>query len=106
MPLLRPPRTIGATCLLRPTTTTITPTTASLCSSPARSTNRHLSTSPIRASSSGAHEDHYDPPSGWLWGIPPGEKYKKEGWENIWIWGFFGSLGLGIVAYAYKPDTS
>ena len=21
------------------------------------------------------------------------------------VWGFFGSLGLGVVAYAYKPDT-
>ncbi|KAI9698964.1 MAG: hypothetical protein M1836_003153 [Candelina mexicana] len=52
------------------------------------------------------HEDHYDPPSGWLWGVPPGETYKKEGWEGIWIYGFFGSLILGAVAYAYKPDTS
>jgi hypothetical protein len=22
------------------------------------------------------------------------------------VWGFFGSLGLGVVAYAFKPDTS
>lgn len=22
------------------------------------------------------------------------------------MWGFFGSLGLGVVAYAFKPDTS
>ncbi|OCK90292.1 uncharacterized protein K441DRAFT_473103, partial [Cenococcum geophilum 1.58] len=55
---------------------------------------------------SGSHEDHYDPPSGWLWGVPPGQKYQKEGWENIWFWGFCGSLGLGVIAYAYKPDTS
>ncbi|KAI9814384.1 MAG: hypothetical protein M1827_003240 [Pycnora praestabilis] len=52
------------------------------------------------------HESHYDPPSGWLWGIPPGEKKEKEGWEGIWIYGFFGSLGLAVVGYAYKPDTS
>ncbi|KAL8889882.1 MAG: hypothetical protein Q9215_002918 [Flavoplaca cf. flavocitrina] len=26
-----------------------------------------------------AHSSHYDPPSGWLWGIPPGEKKEKEG---------------------------
>lgn len=53
-----------------------------------------------------SHESHYDPPSGWLFGIPPGEKYKNEGWENAWVYGFWGSLLLGIVAYAYKPDTS
>ncbi|MCJ1475646.1 hypothetical protein MMC13_004309 [Lambiella insularis] len=52
------------------------------------------------------HESHYDPPSGWLFGVPPGEKYKKEGWEGIWVWGFWGSLGLATVAYAYKPDSS
>ncbi|CAD6569839.1 MAG: hypothetical protein ASARMPREDX12_003095 [Alectoria sarmentosa] len=53
-----------------------------------------------------SHESHYDPPSGWLFGVPPGEKYKNEGWENSWVYGFWGSLLLGIVAYAYKPDTS
>jgi hypothetical protein len=53
-----------------------------------------------------AHEDHYDPPSGWLWGIKPGEKPEKEGWENVFIYGFFGSLIFGAVAYAFKPDTS
>lgn len=30
----------------------------------------------------------------------------KEGWENLFIYGFFGSLILGGVAYAFKPDTS
>ncbi|MCJ1407003.1 hypothetical protein MMC19_001073 [Ptychographa xylographoides] len=58
------------------------------------------------AADHGAHESHYDPPSGWLFGIPPGETYKKEGWENVWVYGFWGSLGLAVVAYAYKPDTS
>lgn len=53
-----------------------------------------------------AHGSHYDPPSGWLFGVPPDEKYKKEGWENIWVYGFWGSLGLAVVAYAYKPDSS
>ncbi|MCJ1318699.1 hypothetical protein MMC15_004029 [Xylographa vitiligo] len=52
------------------------------------------------------HESHYDPPSGWLFGIPPDEKYKKEGWETVWVWGFWGSLGVAVVAYAYKPDSS
>ncbi|KAL8953078.1 MAG: hypothetical protein Q9222_001071 [Ikaeria aurantiellina] len=55
---------------------------------------------------SGDAHSHYDPPSGWLWGIPPGEKREKEGWENVWIYGFFGGLLMGVIAYAYKPDTS
>lgn len=53
-----------------------------------------------------AHSSHYDPPSGWLWGIPPGEKKEKEGWEGMWVYGMYGSLLFGVVAYAYKPDTS
>jgi len=53
-----------------------------------------------------AHEDHFDPPSGWLFGVKPGEKPPQEGWENIWVYGFFGSLVLGAVGYAFKPDTS
>lgn len=52
------------------------------------------------------HESHYDPPSGWFLGVPPGQKYQKEGWENTWVYGFWGSLLFGVVAYAYKPDTS
>jgi len=52
------------------------------------------------------HEEHFEPPSGWLFGVKPGEKYEKEGWENIWYWGFFGSLGLAVVGWAFKPDTS
>jgi hypothetical protein len=37
--------------------------------------------------------------------VRPGEKYQNEGWEKVWVYGFFGSLALGVVAYAYKPDT-
>lgn len=48
----------------------------------------------------------YDPPTGWLFGVPPGEKYKKEGWENVWVYGYWGSCLLAVVAYIYKPDTS
>jgi hypothetical protein len=58
------------------------------------------------AADHGAHEDHYDPPGGWLWGLDPSKKHEKEGWENIFFYGFFGSLGLGVIAYAFKPDTS
>jgi hypothetical protein len=71
-----------------------------------RSFVRGFSQSNQRQAADHAHEDHYDPPSGWLFGVKPGEKPEKEGWENVWIWGFFGSLGLGVVAYAFKPDTS
>lgn len=53
-----------------------------------------------------AHGDHYDPPTGWLFGLKPGEEYKKEGWEGLWFYGFFGSILVGAVGYAYKPDTS
>ncbi|KAI6244458.1 hypothetical protein HI914_07527 [Erysiphe necator] len=31
---------------------------------------------------------------------------KKEDWEDIWVYGFFGSLAFGVVGYAFKPDTS
>ncbi len=105
MAILHPSRALRAKCLLRPTTSTTTTTTTVSAINPSPANRRALSVSPLRLSA-GAHEDHYDPPSGWLWGVPPGEKYKKEGWENMWIYGFFGSLGLAVVAYAYKPDTS
>ncbi|EED24277.1 conserved hypothetical protein [Talaromyces stipitatus ATCC 10500] len=52
------------------------------------------------------HGNHYDPPSGWLFGVKPGQKYVKEGWENIWYIGFIGSLVAAGVAYVFKPDTS
>ncbi|KAI9713797.1 MAG: hypothetical protein M1820_000527 [Bogoriella megaspora] len=69
---------------------------------------RPISSSLIRqsASSEHGHEDHYDTPGGWLWGVPPGQKYQKEGWEDVWIWGFFGSMAVLVVGYVYKPDTS
>ncbi|TQS35388.1 hypothetical protein Golomagni_04192 [Golovinomyces magnicellulatus] len=57
-------------------------------------------------SSDHAHESQYDPPSGWLFGVKPGERRKKEDWEDIWVYGFFGSLAFGVVGYAFKPDTS
>lgn len=55
---------------------------------------------------SSSHEPQYDPPSGNLWGVKPGEKYEKEGWEDIFFYGFYGTLALAVVAYVYKPDTS
>ena len=53
----------------------------------------------------GGHGTQYDPPSGWLFGVKPGEKYEKEGWEGPIYWGLCGSIAFGIVAYAFKPDT-
>ena len=53
----------------------------------------------------GGHQSMEDPPTGWLFGVKPGEQYQKEGWEGVWYWGFFGSLAFAVVAYAFKPDT-
>lgn len=70
---------------------------------PTSLTARAFSTAPTRRADD--HGSHYDAPSGWLWGVPPGQKPEKEGWEGIWYWGFYGSLGLAVVAYAFKPDS-
>ncbi|ROW08227.1 hypothetical protein VMCG_03322 [Cytospora schulzeri] len=68
-------------------------------------TRRAFSASQRRASG-GGHGPEYDPPTGWLFGVRPGEKAEKEGWENMAYYGFGGSLVLVGVAYAFKPDTS
>jgi hypothetical protein len=106
MPLLRP-----SSSALRTSRCLIHNNTQSAIAMPSKAVTAASFSSSARAqaadhASHDAHEDHYDPPSGWLWGVKPGEKYQKEGWEGIWVWGFFGSLGLGVVAYAFKPDTS
>ena len=71
---------------------------------------RHSLTTTPRAFSVSTHRAgggaQYDPPTGWLFGVKPGEKYEKEGWENLFFYGFYGSLGVFAVAYAFKPDTS
>ncbi|KAL1845265.1 hypothetical protein VTK73DRAFT_778 [Phialemonium thermophilum] len=64
---------------------------------------RPFSSTPARPAS---HESHYDPPTGWLFGVKPGEKYQKEGWEGPFFYGFCGSLAVFAIAYAFKPDTS
>ena len=68
---------------------------------------RPFTSTPLRKAGDAhsAHEDHYDPPTGWLFGVKPGEKYENEGWEHIWYYGFCGSLLFGVVGYCYKPDT-
>jgi hypothetical protein len=47
----------------------------------------------------------YDPPTGWLFGRKPGEKRVKEGWENVWYYGYCGGFVVAAIAYAFKPDT-
>lgn len=101
MPILRPQQPLGAARLLAHTqkTSTTLSRTADLPRTFASSATRRA------ASSHGHEEDHYDPPGGWLWGVPPGQKPEKEGWENLWYFGFFGSFIVAGIAYAFKPDT-
>ncbi|KAK4103323.1 hypothetical protein N658DRAFT_408413, partial [Parathielavia hyrcaniae] len=91
-------------------TTTTTATTSLTTSSSYASTTalvparfRYFSATPRRAGGGGMQ---YDPPSGWLWGVRPGEKYQNEGWEGPFFYGFWGSMIVFAVAYAWKPDTS
>ncbi|KAK3900654.1 ESSS subunit of NADH:ubiquinone oxidoreductase-domain-containing protein [Staphylotrichum tortipilum] len=72
-------------------------------SSPLPAVRRAFTTTPRRAGGGGMQ---YDPPTGWLWGVRPGEKYQNEGWEGLFIYGFMGSLVVFGIAYAWKPDTS
>jgi hypothetical protein len=108
MPLLRPSSSAlrASRCLIPNNTTQTAVAIPSRAAATFSSSARSAAADHASHDGHDAHEDHYDPPTGWLWGIKPGEKYQKEGWEGIWVWGFFGSLGLGVVAYAFKPDTS
>ncbi len=51
------------------------------------------------------HDDHFDAPSGWLWGIRPGEKAEKEGWEGL-AWVYVGVWVVAIALYTMKEDTT
>ena len=53
----------------------------------------------------GGGDHHYDAPSGWLFGVKPGEKYEKEGWENVTFYVFIPMMVLFVGVYAFKPDT-
>lgn len=94
---------IRPSTLLHPSTTRL-PLTRTLASHSAAQEGEHQHHE--EGHEEHGHESHYDPPGGWLWGRPPGEKYQKEGWENTMIYGYMGSLALALVLYAYKPDTS
>lgn len=86
MPAVRPNTAVRATRALQQSTT-----------------RRAFSATPRTSAS---HGPQYDPPSGWLFGVKPGEKYQKEGWETPFFYGFCGSLVLAAIAYGFKPDTS
>jgi hypothetical protein len=75
-----------------------------LAASPTLQQQRQISSTPARKGGD-AHGDPYDPPTGWLFGVKPGEKAEKEGWENVFYYGFFGSMAFGVVGYWFKPDT-
>lgn len=53
----------------------------------------------------GGDSHHYDPPTGWLFGVKPGEEYKKEGWETATFYVFIPLMVLFVGVYAFKPDT-
>lgn len=53
----------------------------------------------------GEHDSHYDPPGGWLWGIRPGEKAEREGWEMPFYVMCAGYI-IAVIAYSMKEDTS
>jgi hypothetical protein len=67
-----------------------------------KSATRHLSTTSAKQA---GHAPQYDPPTGWLFGVQPGTKPKKEGWENLMIYGYGGGIVAVCVAYMFKPDT-
>ncbi|KAI1078881.1 ESSS subunit of NADH:ubiquinone oxidoreductase-domain-containing protein [Whalleya microplaca] len=94
MPPVRPSTATKATRALQQASTTASTTSTSA---------RSFSATSRTASS---HGPDYDPPTGWLFGVKPGEKYQKEGWETPFYYGFCGSLALAAVAYGFKPDTS
>lgn len=90
---------------LRPITRVTQQTAAAKSAASLSNTNaatRYFSVTQRRAG--GAPE--FDPPTGWLFGVRPGEKYKKEGWEDLMLYGFGGSLAVFAIVYAFKPDTS
>ncbi|KAI2610279.1 ESSS subunit of NADH:ubiquinone oxidoreductase [Hypoxylon fragiforme] len=91
MPAVRPNTVVRATRALQH-------------SQPAAAITTRSFSATARAPSS--HGPQYDPPTGWLWGLKPGEKYQREGWEIPFFYGFCGSIAIFAVAYGFKPDTS
>lgn len=90
----------------QPTTTAVRATRAALQQTTSNSTTPSTRQFTASARTSSSHGPQYDPPTGWLFGVRPGEKYQKEGWETPFYYGFCGSIILAGVAYGFKPDTS
>jgi len=99
MPTIRP----SAVAAVRAARSAVQQPTTAVATSALAAARRHPSTMQRRAAS---HGSQYDPPTGWLFGVKPGEKYQKEGWEGLFYYGFVGSLVVFTIAYAFKPDTS
>ncbi|OAA46476.1 NADH:ubiquinone oxidoreductase 11.6kD subunit [Beauveria brongniartii RCEF 3172] len=83
----------------------IAPLRAVRCARQPAAAVRSFSVTANRRGGGHGSESQFEPPSGWLWGIKPGEKPEPEGWE--WPMYFFcGSFVVAGVALAFKPDTS
>ncbi|KAG0223436.1 ESSS subunit of NADH:ubiquinone oxidoreductase-domain-containing protein [Mortierella sp. GBAus27b] len=74
---------------------------------------RSFTRTPFRAAAQlrrgGGSSEGYNLPTGYLFGekpLPPGVKRVKEDWENLYFYGFFGSMIAGTVFMYYKPDTN
>ncbi|PWI68980.1 hypothetical protein PCL_01365 [Purpureocillium lilacinum] len=78
---------------------------AARCTRQPIASSRTFSVSARRQGGGHGSESQFDPPTGWLWGIKPGEKAETEGWE--WpMYLFCGSLLATGIALAFKPDTT
>ena len=112
LPLLSPPRSqLPTASILRQGRLSITfpkrtAQPSPRCKQQQQQQRRALLSTTTMCAASESPESRFDPPTGNLFGVPPGEKYQKEGWENLWVYGFWGSLLLATVAYCFKPDTS
>ena len=65
--------------------------------------NRRYSTVHVKE-----EQDDVELPNGFLFNekpLLPGEKRKKEAWENIYVFGMVGNLILAFVLLYYQPDT-
>lgn len=70
---------------------------------------RSFSLSSRRRGGAAGKDDHhgsaFEPPTGWLFGVPPGEKAPKEGWE-VPMYVYMASFVVTGIFLAFKPDTS
>jgi hypothetical protein len=50
------------------------------------------------------HHEEFNPNRGWLWGVKPGEKAEREGWEMPAAFGGV-AIFFCVVAMIFRPDT-